>query len=237
VSTDVERQVEEYWERYLDLPRRLLRRRGLLIHESGHRWLRTRIVLFEHSLTSVIVAPRARGESVASLLEDLTPGRLIEALESPLRTAYSAQQLGPIYFEGFFSSAALRPQDTSHVRALTAADGGMLSAFIDACPGSDWRDSGIESDGRLHAVVIEGVLASVSQCIPSHGAGSVGVVTLPAHRGRGFAKAAMYAAIREAHDRGQLVVCQTPIDNRPSLAAMQALGVSPFARMRTIHPA
>lgn len=136
--------------------------------------------------------------------------------------------IGPAY-QGFLNSDNFQPADAQGARPLTPTDQPALRAFIAACPPDDWEDSaitpqhlpiiGLERDGELVAVA-----SSPREQPATARIFSVGVVTLPAWRGKGAGLAVVAALAQHRLERGAQLRYQTLRSNLPSLAIARRLG-------------
>lgn len=141
--------------------------------------------------------------------------------------------VGPSY-QGFVDTASFQPTDEQDARPLTPDDQPALQRFIAACPPDDWRDSAIAPD---HDPIIglerEGVLIALASAPldgPADvGVRSVGVVTLPAWRGKGAGLAAVSTLTARCLASGAILHYQTLSANLPSVAIARRLGYEEVA--------
>lgn len=159
--------------------------------------------------------------------------------------------VGPSY-QGFLDASAFHPAATQGARPLTPADRPALERFTAACPPDAWEDSAISFDHQpIFGLEREGVfvaLASAPLDAPADEpmAGSplrsvvrsVGVVTLPAWRGRGAGRAVVSALTAHCLTSGATLHYQTLRANVASVAIARTLGYVDMAtafavRLRT----
>lgn len=149
--------------------------------------------------------------------------------------------VGPSY-QGFVDAAAFQPADEQGARALTPDDQPVLQRFISACPPDDWRDSaialdhdpiiGLEREGDLIALAsapLDGLADGPADGSEDVGVRSVGVVTLPAWRGKGAGLAGVSALTARCLASGALLHYQTLSANLPSVAIARRLGYEDVA--------
>ena len=151
--------------------------------------------------------------------------------------------VGPSY-QGFVDTATFQPADEQGqeqgARPLTAADQPALQRFIAACPTDAWQDSAIAPD---HEPIIglerDGELIALASAPPDGsadaGVRSVGVVTLPAWRGRGAGLAVVSALTAHCLARGAILHYQTLRANLPAVAIARRLGYEDVATALAIR--
>ncbi|HEX2350131.1 MAG TPA: GNAT family N-acetyltransferase [Ktedonobacterales bacterium] len=147
--------------------------------------------------------------------------------------------VGPSY-QGFVDDAAFQSADENGARPLTAADQPALQRFIAACPPDAWQHSaiapdhnpliGLERDGELIALASAPLDGSADE-----GVRSVGVVTLPAWRGRGAGLAVVSALTAHCLAHGAVLHYQTLRANLPSIAIARRLGYEDVATALAIR--
>lgn len=151
--------------------------------------------------------------------------------------------VGPSY-QGFVDADHFQPADENGARALTAADQPLLQRFMASCPPDAWQDSaiapdhepliGLERDGELIALASAPLDGSADV-----GVRSVGVVTLPAWRGRGAGLAVVSAltarCLEQDMARGATLHYQTLRANLPAVAIARRLGYEDMATALAIR--
>jgi RimJ/RimL family protein N-acetyltransferase len=166
--------------------------------------------------------------------------------------------VGPLY-EGYAEADSFRPArsdailtlDRSHVpevQAFTAAcekSGSdvtpiwreVLHRFVSASDPADVEHSGLtRADSPLFAVVDDSaILALAHYSMWAADAASIGVLTHPAHRGRGYGKASVTTAMLDAFAHGHFVLYRTMLTNRPSVALAMSLGCRDYGRFLGVH--
>jgi GNAT superfamily N-acetyltransferase len=117
------------------------------------------------------------------------------------------------------------------VRALFAADTAALRQLAAACDADAWEHSGITfDDPHLFGLIVDGLVVAAARGRPGWGeTAHVGVVTHPDHRGRGYGRAVVSATTAQALAEGFIVLYQTALVNRPSVALATGLGYREYA--------
>lgn len=128
----------------------------------------------------------------------------------------------------------------SGVRRLTADDAGLFAAFVAEAPEDDLDDAFVELDHWLVAgAVRDGRLVSVASMYPWRGTrlADLGVITLPAFRGRGIGRATVRAISAWALEAGYEPQYRCQLDNEASLALARASGFAPLGDWRVSRSA
>ena len=119
------------------------------------------------------------------------------------------------------------------VRTIDGPDDPALGRLHAACGDAEWFEASMgEAQAPIFATFADGEIAGLAHGIARDGLRHAGVLTHPAQRGRGQAKAAAYAMARHFAAAGEVVQWQARRSNKPSLAARDALGF--IERYRTI---
>ncbi len=166
--------------------------------------------------------------------------------------------VGPLY-EGYAEADDFRPATSGATVTLDRSQIGDVQAFTAACDraGSGvtpiWREilyrfisasnpadveqSGLaRADSPLFAVVDDaGILAVAHYSMWAADAASIGVLTHPAHRRRGFGKASVTAAMRYVFAHGHFALYPTLLANRASIALAASLGCHDYGRFLAVH--
>ena len=113
----------------------------------------------------------------------------------------------------------------------------VLQRFATASDPTEWEHSGIDrADSALFANFLGDELVALAHySMWGQNAASIGVLTHPAYRNRGYGKVVVSAAMIDAFSRGHFVLYQTLVANRPSVALAAALGCHDYARTLAVH--
>lgn len=142
-----------------------------------------------------------------------TFGTAVEAVEGPS-------------WLGYVDAEAFRPPDSGTIRQLSERDVVPLWQLADACNATDWENSGISFEGTIGFGSFDGDTLVAASMLDRRGDGlmEVGVLTHPAHRGRGYARAVVSAAIRLGLQQCPLLQYRTLESNRASVGMARGLG-------------
>src|SRR3954449_2537397 len=120
---------------------------------------------------------------------------------------------------------------TSVTRRLHEADADAFAVLSAEAPQEDLDQSFVELDHWLtFGTFVDRSLACVASMYPWRGShlADLGVLTLPAYRGRGLAKATVRALSAAALDQGYEPQYRCQLDNAPSVALARSAGFERF---------
>ena len=117
------------------------------------------------------------------------------------------------------------------VVSLASPADARLAALRGAVGAEDWRHANLEAaEPPLFGCEVEGRLAAAAGFERLLGrVAHIGVLTDPAHRGRGLGRAVVRAAAARALELGMLPQYQTLASNTPALRIAESLRFEPFA--------
>lgn len=125
---------------------------------------------------------------------------------------------------------AAPPSDT--VRRLRADDAAAFAAFEEAAPDDDLDEAFVELDHWLvYGAFVSGELVAAASMYPWTGTrlADLGVLTLPAFRGRGLARETVRALSADALRQGYEPQYRCQLDNHASVALAASAGLQRFA--------
>lgn len=125
------------------------------------------------------------------------------------------------------------------VRRLADDDAALFATFAAAAPEDDLDEAFVELDHWLvyGAFVDDGLVAAASM-YPWSGTqlADLGVITLPAFRGRGFGRQVVRALSAAALERGYEPQYRCQLDNSASVALAASAGLARFATWDVVTP-
>jgi ribosomal protein S18 acetylase RimI-like enzyme len=144
--------------------------------------------------------------------------------------------VGPAFI-GYADGATFVGGDEAGARALGDADGDAVAALRDACEPVAWEQGGPSPATATAVGVFRGgaLAALASYELWGDRIAHIGIITHPAHRGRGLGKAAVCAMSRIALARGLVAQYRTLCANTPSMAIARALGFQRYATTLSIR--
>jgi GNAT superfamily N-acetyltransferase len=144
--------------------------------------------------------------------------------------------IGPAWV-GYADAGDFTPAPTMGTRPLTERDRPALRRLAEACGPTAWEHGGIRpGSSPVFGCHAGGELAAAGKLEPwgprlLH----VGIVTHPAHRGRGYGKAVVSAMTAHGLAAGGVVQYRTLEANLPSVGIARALGFQRFARTLAVR--
>lgn len=166
----------------------------------------------------------------------LTADSHIDAAEfTAAREAASIQLNGAdhVFYFPLGEHAALTAMPASdEVRRLRPADADAFAAFEAAAPDDDLDEAFVELDHWLvYGRFVGDELVAAASMYPWSGTrlADLGVLTLPAYRGRGFGRETVRALSAEALRQGYEPQYRCQLDNHASVALAAAAGLQRFA--------
>jgi RimJ/RimL family protein N-acetyltransferase len=127
--------------------------------------------------------------------------------------------------------ALLSHPEQANTRRLTRADAAEFERFCSNAPGDDLEEAFVEIDHWLVYGTFSGDdLVAIGSAYPWRGTrlADIGVITLPAYRGRGLAKRVVRAIAGDALSQGYQPQYRCQLDNLASIALAGSAGFARF---------
>jgi GNAT superfamily N-acetyltransferase len=187
--------------------------------------------LFRHHASLCLSVPPDSVKSIQAVVRAYTVESLFS--ETGIRALLGPRIeriIGPAY-QGHVERPQFRSAPHPGVRVLSRADHVALQQLADACEVDAWEHAGIAFDEpHVFGCVADDRVVAVARYRPAwEEAVSIGVVTHPAYRGRGYGRAVVSAATAQALEAGFIVLYQTLLANAPSVDLATGLGYQPYA--------
>jgi len=198
-----------------------------------HHWLADYhgVWLFRHHESLCVSVPPGSVDGVQTAVRTHTVESLFS--EAGIRAVFGPRIeniVGPAY-QGYVERPRFRFAPHAGARVLSHADHAALRELADACVDDAWEHSGITFDDQhiFGCFVDDRIVAAARYRQVWAETAHIGVVTHPAHRGRGYGRAVVSAATAAALAVGFIVLYQTLLENAPSVALATALGYHLYA--------
>jgi predicted GNAT family acetyltransferase len=142
--------------------------------------------------------------------------------------------VGPLY-QGYAEQEYFRLVSNGQVRTLQPDERQLLRGL--AYDPTEWEHSGIErAHSELFGLFVDGRLVAVAHySMWQPYAASIGVFTHPEHRGKGYGRVVVSAAMADAFNRGHVVLYQALASNAPSVRLAERLGCRTYGYTLGIH--
>lgn len=153
-------------------------------------------------------------------------------------TTWSGTARSGTALSGTAPSAA--SDDRRSTRRLTAEDADAFAGFAAAAPADDLDEAFVELDHWLaYGTFVDGELVAAASAYPWAGSllADIGVITLPASRGRGLGRDTVRAISAAARALGHEPQYRCQLDNAASVALAEAAGFVHFGQWRVLLPA
>ena len=210
---------------------------GTLGHYAG-------VYVFRHGYSCIVSPPTEWRPALRDALAGRTPD---EAFSVPTLTAALGDAAGLVVGPAFIGCAdeedvraaasdqpAARPRPST--RLLEPRDRPALEALAAVRP-ADWEHSSIDFDRPpiFGAFEADALVAVASYEAWGDRIRSVGFITHPSRRGRGYGLAVATAATAHGIAAGYVMLWQTLESNAPSMSVARRLGYQPYARTIAIR--
>ncbi len=138
------------------------------------------------------------------------------------------------------TAASAASDDRRSTRRLTDEDADAFAGFASAAPADDLDEAFVELDHWLaYGTFVDGELVAAASAYPWAGSllADIGVITLPASRGRGLGRDTVRAISAAARALGYEPQYRCQLDNAASVALAETAGFVHFGQWRVILPA
>jgi RimJ/RimL family protein N-acetyltransferase len=226
-------QVDGYWAAYLGVPRERLRPAEplLVAHAAGLDDYAGMYAQAFGGAAPVVSLPPALLERFGGLVVEAAAGLVEDERWSRIFGDALERVVGRAEIR-YADAGTLRaaPGDV-RVRLLDDADRAALERLRHTVDATEWEHGGSLQDAPAVAgTFVNGELAAVAGYRVWGGRiAHIGVVTHPAHRGRGLGAAVVERAARAALEAGLVPQYRTLASNAPSLRIADRLGFVPYA--------
>lgn len=234
-------RVEQYWAQKLGVAPQTLKLAGIFVVSFPTETQVDFARIFVKDRTCIISVPEAQKEAVCRRIENIQPEKIFHRA-----TLYSI--FGPdIYFkvgrlfQGYAEVEDFTPyqliDNNTKIRLVTREDEETFYNLSSACDSLQWAHSGVKFlKPHLYGLFLDNQLAALSHYdMWTEYAASIGVITHPNFRNRGYGKAVVSAAIQDAIDNGHLAIYQTLLDNSHSVLLAKRLGFKEYAQTLKVY--
>jgi GNAT superfamily N-acetyltransferase len=138
--------------------------------------------------------------------------------------------IGPAWY-GCADGERFQPPSDRQGRLLESGDADAFRCLVEACGETEREHSSMAFDRPpLFGCFLDGRLVAVAGYQVWDGElANIGVLTHPAHRGRGYGRAVVSSIAAEAHRRGLVPHYRALLTNEASIAVARALGFQEYA--------
>jgi GNAT superfamily N-acetyltransferase len=184
-----------------------------------------------HGPACILSVPAPLVARVAPAIQAWTPDQVFDrdALAG-LFGVTSARIIGPAW-QGYADAGDFRPADARGTLPLGPGDEDALRRLAEICGAIAWEHSALRiGQPETFGYVVDGELVAAGNLTPEgERYCAVGILTHPAHRGQGYARAIVSAMTAHGLAGGRVLRYQTLCANAPALAVARALGYAAYA--------
>jgi len=226
------RRIDGYWAAYFGCRPEDLRSPGTRVLPHAALMGYPGVLAFRRGPSCVVSIPEALPQRVVEEIARRSPDEVLDrdflagVFGNDVDTVTGPAWLGVADGDGY------RPAPNPAVRLLdvdrhTAA----LRRLAEACGELAWRQSKVVFDRQPLYGYFEGedVMAASAYEVLGGVLAYIGVVSHPAHRGRGYGRAVVTASMDHALGKGLLCQWRTLRSNAPAVALAQAMGFQEYA--------
>ena len=141
-----------------------------------------------------------------------------------------------LFYQAYAELEHFRLVEDEAVRTLGLADEDLLDDLRDVCDAYEWSQSGLEryESERFAYFLDDQIVAAARYDLWAADAASIGVITHPQYRGKGYGRAVVSVAMAHALDAGYMVIYQARLNNVASIAISQALGCCKYGNTMSL---
>jgi GNAT superfamily N-acetyltransferase len=230
--------VTAFWAAYLGCRRNQLFRAGTAVVRNGPGLANYRgATAFYRPPACVLAVPADWHEHTTARLADQPAVAVFDP--AVLRQVFGAaveRVIGPAWL-GYADRGDFHPSDPMGTRRLGGHDLPALRELAAACGPTAWAHSGIDpARPPVYGCYAGRTLAAAGMLEPwGERLLHVGIVTHPAHRGRGYGTATVSAMTADGLAEGRVVQYRTLQANLPSVAIASKLGFQRFAHTLAVR--
>lgn len=239
LSDETWRRVYDHLSARLGCPEETLRAPGLRVAPHG-AWLAgyQGVYIWRMAASVTVSTPPALVDEAREALVGATPGAALDPGFWLATLGARVERVVGLSYQGYLDAGMFQPVAPNNARALEVDERPALERLARACPAEEWEHSAIQPDHDPIFVLSDkdGALQAAAS-LTRDGAGlvSVGVITHPAARGRGYGRAVVSALTAWALGHGEAIHYQTLRANIPSVAIARALGYQDVASALAIR--
>jgi GNAT superfamily N-acetyltransferase len=224
-------RIDATWVAFFGLSAALFLRPGIQVVAHHQLADYQGMWLFRHHASLCLSVPPDSVEGVRAAVRAYTLESLFsEAGIGALLGPRIERIIGPAY-QGYVERPQFRSAPHPGVRALSRTDQAALQRLADACEVDAWKHAGMAVDEpHVFGCFVHNQVVAAARYRPAWGeAATIGVVTHPAYRRRGYGRAVVSAATAQGLEAGFIVLYQTLLGNAPSVALATSLGYQRYA--------
>jgi RimJ/RimL family protein N-acetyltransferase len=227
-------RIDRYRSEWSGLSPESLYQPGMVVVPHARPRSASLALVFVRGATCIVSVPPALLDEVSLRVAEQPPAKPVD--HEGWRDIFPAiDHIGGPLYQGYAEHKDFRPVPHDQVRVLQRDERPLLHAL--AYDPTEWEHSGIDrAHSELFGLFVDDRLVAVAHyAVWRPYAASLGVVTHPAHRGQGYGKVVVSAAMSDAFTRGHLILYQALASNAPSIRLAETLGCRLYGYTLGIH--
>lgn len=229
-STDTIRKVDAFWAAYFGCRPEDLNSRQTHVFTHAALEMYEGALVFRHADACIISVPKTVPEIERARLRKGAPQEAFDAKFLARTFVVSTDKVTGPAWVGICDRADFKSLPTT-ARLLTESDEGAVRRLAEGCGEVAWKQSKLALDRMNNFGLFVGgdIVAASGYIVMGDLLAYIGVVTHPAHRGKGHAKAVVSASMKYAFDKGLVAMWRTPQANESAVGLARSLGFHPYA--------
>jgi len=230
ISADTIAKVDAYWASYFGCKTPELNGKQTLVFTHAALAGYDGALVFRHGEACIVSVPESTPEVERAKLRAVRPAEVFDAkFLARVFVIDSDKVTGPAWV-GVADKSSFKPSK-SEARLLTSADEAAMREMAEGCGETAWKQSKIAVDRQTNfGLFAGGKLVAASGYLNMGGLlAYIGVITHPAHRGKGYAKAVVTASMTHAIEKGLYPMWRTLESNETAVKLAGAIGFQRYA--------
>jgi GNAT superfamily N-acetyltransferase len=230
ISADTLQKVDGYWASYFGCSVADLNGPGTKVFTHVALATYDGALVFRHGPGCIVSVPESTPEIERSKLRAGTPAEVFEAGFLARSFVIDRDKVTGPAWVGVADRTGFRAAK-SDARALTEGDEAAIRELAEGCGEAAWKQSKLALDRQTNfGLFVGGKLVAASGYLNMGGLlAYIGVVTHPAHRGKGYAKSAVSACMSAALDKGLFPMWRTLQANETAVLLAGSMGFEQYA--------
>ena len=224
------RKVDESWAEYFGCSTQDLSRAGTLVVPHKALVGYDGVLVFRHAAACIISVPDSVPEIERSKLRAAGPAEVFDpGFLAKVFLVRPESVRGPLWI-GIADQDSFKPVQ-SGARLLGDADEPALMRLAEGCGELGWSRSRMKRQPKPIFGLFQGkdLVAVSGYLVIGNGFASIGMLTHPAQRGKGYRKAVASAAAADAISKGYVALCRTLESEKERVALARSMGFHPYA--------
>lgn len=230
-------RIHRYWGNRYGLSSEEMQLPGVRVVTHVRSWDDNFVSVFLRDDVCVVSVGEPHAEKFRATLEHAVVPDMLHPDMAESFFGVSVSKVNGLFYQAYAERAHFRSIADDGVRVMSLADEAFLDDLKDACDSHEWSQSGLEryESERFAYFVKDRLVAAARYDLWAVDAASIGVITHPDYRGKGYGRAVVSAAMAHALDAGHMVIYQARADNVGSIAISKALGCCEYAHTMSVY--